>query len=157
MLPRSLFIPFSSFPTHQSALKAYKKHSLEHSNLNWINAYLGKLSLKPLLSTCALPRALLTWPFILCRGSRSAATQLRVIPSCEPSFLRSAFGTWVDFLGVNSCAPIINCLPWGLVHLSLLPCMWFSPGYGPLMGRICSRVSQWWQGYFTSQDIPFWW
>ena len=53
---------------------------------------------------------------ILCRGSHSVATQLRVIPSCEPSFLRSASGTWVDFLGANSCGPITSYLPWGWIH-----------------------------------------
>ena len=50
---------------------------------------------------------------ILCRGPHNATAQLRVIPSCEPSFLRSASGTWVDFLGANSCAPITSYLPWG--------------------------------------------
>ena len=87
-----------------------------------------------------------TCPFdlivILCRGSLSAATQLTVIPLCEPSFLRSAFVMLVDFLGANSCAPITSFLPWGYIYLSLVSCTWFSPGYGPLMGRICSRVSQ---------------
>ena len=66
------------------------------------------------MSTCALPRIPLTWSFILCRGSHSAVTQLRVIISCEPSFLRSASGLWVDVLGANSCAPITGYLPWGI-------------------------------------------
>ena len=83
-------------------------------NLNLLNAYLGKLSLKPLMSTWALPRVPLTWSFILCRGSHSAVTQLRVIPSWEPSFLRSASVTWVDSLGANSCTPITGYLPWGI-------------------------------------------
>jgi len=91
---------------------------------------------------------------ILCRGSHSAATQLRVIPSCEPSFLRSASVTWVDFLGANSCAPITSHSLWGCIYLSLVSCTWFSPGHGPLMGRICPRVSQKLCGYFTSQVYP---
>jgi len=66
------------------------------------------------MRTCALPRVPLTWSFILCRGSHSAVTQLRVIPSYEPSFLRSASGSWVDVLGANSCAPITGYLPWGI-------------------------------------------
>ena len=91
---------------------------------------------------------------ILCRGSHSAATQLRVFPSCEPSSLRSAYVTWVDFLGANSCAPITSHLPWGCIYLSLVSCTWFSPCDGPLMGRICPRVSQQWRGYFTRQVYP---
>ena len=66
------------------------------------------------MSTCALPRVPLTWSFIPCRGSHSAVTQLRVILSCEPSFLRSASGSWVNVLGANSCAPITGYLPWGI-------------------------------------------
>ena len=127
---------------------------MEHSNLNWINAYLGKLSLKLLMSTWVLPRALLTWSFILCRRSHSAATQLRVTSSCEPSFLRSASVTWVDFLGANPRTLITDYLPWGCIYLSLIPHTWFSPGRGPLMGRIYTRVSQRWRGYFTSQVFP---
>ena len=92
--------------------------------------------------------------FILCRGSLSAITQLRVFPSCEPSFLRSASVTWVDFLVANSCAPITNHLPRGCIFLSLVSCTLFSPGHGPLMGRICLRVSQQWRKYFTSQVYP---
>jgi len=91
---------------------------------------------------------------ILCRGSHSAATQLRVFPSCEPSFLRSASVTWVDFLGANSCAPITSHSPWERIYLSLVSCTWFPPYHGPLMGRICTRVSQQWRGYFTSQVYP---
>ena len=79
---------------------------------------------------------------------------LGFFPSCEPSFLRSAFVTWVDFLGANSCAPITSHSPWGCIYLSLVSCMWFSPGHGPLMGRICPRASQQWRGYFTSQVYP---
>ena len=45
-------------------------------------------------------------------------------------------------------------LPWGCIYLSLVSCTWFSPGHGPLMGRICPRVSQQWRGYFTSQVYP---
>ena len=91
---------------------------------------------------------------ILRRGSHSAANQLRVNPLCGPSFLRSAFGAWVDFLGANSCVPITSHLPRGCIYLSLVPRMWFSPGHGPLMGRICTRVSQQWCEYFTSQVYP---
>ena len=32
--------------------------------------------------------------------------------TCEPSFLRSASGSWVDFLGANSYVPITSYLPW---------------------------------------------
>ena len=91
---------------------------------------------------------------ILCRGSHSAATQLRVFPSCEPSFLQSASVTWVEFLGANSCAPITSHSPWGCIYLSLVSCTWFSPGHGPLMGCICPTVSQQWRRYFTSQVYP---
>ena len=79
-----------------------------------------------------------TCPFglivILCRGPHSAATQLRVFPSCEPSSLRSASVTWVDFLGANSCAPITSHFPWGvylpfsrIIHV-VLPWSWPSHG-----------------------------
>jgi len=37
-----------------------------------------------LMSTWALPRALLTWSFIMFLGTHNAAAQLRVIPSCGP-------------------------------------------------------------------------
>jgi len=66
------------------------------------------------MSTCALPRVPLTWSFIQCGGSHNAITQLRVILLCEPSFLWSASGSWVDVLGANSCAPITGYLPWGM-------------------------------------------
>ena len=101
------------------------------------------------IATC--PSALIV---ILGRGSHSAATQLRVNPLCGPSFLRSASGAWGDFLGANSCAPIASHSPWGCMYLSLVSCTWFSPDHGPLMGRICPRVSQQWRGYFTSQVYP---
>jgi len=91
---------------------------------------------------------------ILCRGSHGAATQLRVTPSCEPSLLRNAFVMWVDFLGANSRAPITSHSPWGHIYLSLVSCTWSPPGYGPLMGSVCPRVSQQWRGYFTSQVYP---
>jgi len=64
------------------------------------------------MGTCALPRGLLTWPFIMCRGSHSAAIQLRVILSRELSF-EVLSSTWVDFLGVNSCVPVTSHSPWG--------------------------------------------
>ena len=51
------------------------------------------------MSAWALSRAPLTWSFILCGGSHSAATQLRVIPSCGPSSLRNASVTRVDSSG----------------------------------------------------------
>ena len=78
---------------------------------------------------------------ILRRWTHSAATQLRVNPLCGPSFLRSASGVWGDFLGADSCAPIASHSPWGCIYLSLVSCAWFSPGHGPLMGRICPSVS----------------
>ena len=85
------------------------------------------------MSTCSLPRVPLTWSFILCRGSHSTVTQLRVILSCEPSFLRSASGSWVDVLGANSRAPITGYLPWGIstflsYHAHGSP--WLSPSHG---------------------------
>ena len=49
---------------------------------------------------------------------------------------------------------ITDCLPWECIYLSLVPHTWFSPGRGPLMGRIYTRVSQRWRGYFTSQVFP---
>ena len=91
---------------------------------------------------------------ILCREPHSAAIQLRVFPSCGPSSMWSASVALVDFLGVNPCAPITSHLPWGCIYLPLVSCTWFSPGHGPLMGRICPRVSQRWRGYFTSQVYP---
>ena len=54
---------------------------------------------RSLMSTWALSRAPLTWSFILCGGSHSAATQLRVIPSCGPSYLRNASVMRVDSSG----------------------------------------------------------
>ena len=43
------------------------------------------------------------------------------------------------FLGANSRAPTSSHSPWESIYLSLVPCTWFSPGRGPLMGRICPR------------------
>jgi len=85
------------------------------------------------MSTCALPRVPLTWSFILCRGSHNAVTELRVILSCEPSFLRSASGSWVDVLGANSRVPITGYLPWGIstflsYHARGSPWLWPSNG-----------------------------
>ena len=77
---------------------------------------------------------------ILHRGSHSAATQLRVNPLCGPSFLQSASGTWGDFLGANSCAPIASHSPWGCIYLSLVSCTWFSPGHS--------------HGSYLSQGLP---
>jgi len=91
---------------------------------------------------------------ILRKGSHSAATQLRVISWCGPFFLQSASGAWGDFLGANSCTPIASHSPWGCIYLSLVSYTWFSLGHGPLMGRICTRVSQQWRGYFMSQVYP---
>ena len=51
------------------------------------------------MSTWALSRAPLTWSFILCGGSHSTATQLRVIPSCGPSSLQNASVTRIDSSG----------------------------------------------------------
>jgi len=64
------------------------------------------------MGTCALPCGLLTWPFILCRGSLSAAIQLRVIILCELPF-EVLSGTWADFLGANPRFPITSHSPWG--------------------------------------------
>jgi len=85
------------------------------------------------MSTWVLPHTLLTWSFILCRGSHCAATRLRVISSCEPSFLRSASVMGVDFLGANPRTLITDFLPWGCIYLSL-------------MGRIYTRVPPLWRG-----------
>jgi len=85
------------------------------------------------MGTCVLPRDLLTSPFILCRGSHCAATQLRVILLRELSF-EVLSSTWVDFLGVNSCVPVTRHSLWG-AHLPcsrtmhvVLPWSWPSHG-----------------------------
>ena len=89
-------------------------------------------------------------------GPYSAVTQLRVNPSCKPSFLEVHLAQGGDFLGANSCAPTSSHSPWECIYLSLVPCTWFSPRRDPLMGRICPRVSQRWRRYFTSQVTPYW-
>ena len=49
----------------------------------WLNTcHACSLPWRSLMSTWALSRVPLTWSFILCIGTHSAATQLRVIPSC---------------------------------------------------------------------------
>jgi len=83
-------------------------------------------------------------------GPYSAVTQLRVNPSRKPSFLEVHLAQGGDFLGANSCAPTSSHSPWECIYLSLVPCTWFSPERGPLMGRICPRVSQRWRGFFMS-------
>ena len=72
-------------------------------------------------------------------GPYSAVTQLRVNPSCKPSFLEVHLAQRGDFLGANSCALTSSHSPWECIYLSLVPCTWSSPGRGPLMGRICPR------------------
>ena len=86
-------------------------------------------------------------------GPYSIVTQLRDNLSCKSSLLECICATG-DFLGANSCAPTSSHSPWECIYLSLAPCTWFSPERGPLMGRICPRVSQRWHGYFTSQVTP---
>ena len=63
----------------------------------------------------------------------SAVTQLRVNPSCKPSFLEVNLAQEGDFLGANSCAPTSSHSPWECICLSLVPRTWFSPGHDPLM------------------------
>jgi len=55
---------------------------------------------------------------------------------------------------VPTHAPHSSHLPWKCIYLSFAPCTWFSPGRGPLMGRICPRVSRRWHGYFTNRLPP---
>jgi len=86
----------------------------------------------------------------------NVVTQLRDNPSCKSSFLEVHLAQGSDFLGANSRAPTSSHSPWERIYLPLVPCTWFSPGRGPLMGRICPRVSQRWRGYFTSQVTPYW-
>jgi len=63
------------------------------------------------MSTCALPRALLTWSFILRRGSHSAVTQLRVNPLCESSFLEVHLASGVTFwVPTHSPQPLVTHL-----------------------------------------------
>jgi len=93
---------------------------------------------------------------ILCGEPYRVVTQLRDNPSCKSSFLEVHLAQGGDFLGTDSCAPTSSHLPWERIYLSLVPCTWFSPGRGPLMGRICPRVFQRWRGYFTSQVTPYW-
>jgi len=72
-------------------------------------------------------------------GPYSAITQLRVNPSCKPSFLEVHLARRGDFLGANSCAPTSSHSPWECIYLLLVPRTWFVPERGPLMGRICPR------------------
>ena len=76
---------------------------------------------------------------ILCGGSYSVVTQLRDNPSCKSSFLEVHLAQAGDFLGANLCAPTSSHSPWERIYLFLVPCTWFSPGRGPLTGRICPR------------------
>jgi len=45
-------------------------------------------------------------------GPYSVVTQLRVNPSCKPSFLEVHLEQGGDFLGANSCAPTSSHTPW---------------------------------------------
>ena len=72
-------------------------------------------------------------------GPYSAVTQLRVNPSCKPSFLEVHLVQGGDFLGANSCAPTPSHSPWECIYLPLVPRTWFASGRGPLMVRICPR------------------
>jgi len=56
----------------------------------------------------------------------NAVTQLRETPTCKSSF---------------SYAPASSHSPWECICLPLVPCTWFAPGRGPLLGRICPRDS----------------
>ena len=73
------------------------------------------------------------------RGPYNAVTQLRVNPSCKPSFLEVHLARGCDFLGANSCAPTSSHSPWECIYLSLVPCTWFSPGRGPPHGSYLSQ------------------
>jgi len=72
-------------------------------------------------------------------GPYSTVTQLRVNPSCKPSFLEVHLARGGDFLGANSCAPTSSHSPWECIYLLLVPRTWFVPGGCPLMGRICPK------------------
>ena len=87
-----------------------------------------------LIATCSsdLIATLRGWPY-------NAVTQLRVNPSCKPSFLEVHRAQGGDFLGANSCPPTSSHSSWECIYFSLVPCTWSPLGRDPLMGRICPR------------------
>ena len=128
MLPRSLFIRLSSLKRVKAHWKRIK-NSLEHSNLNWINTYLGNLSLKPLMSTCALPRALLTWSLFCAEGPTTPQPNLglfhHVSPLSYEVLLARGLTFWVPTHAPQS---LVTCpgvdLPFPRTMHMVLPWLW---------------------------------
>ena len=108
---------------------------------NW-KTYLTKLSEKLIyldvsVLTATCPSDLTVIP----RGRPyNAVTQLRETPTCKSSFpgvhLVRGVTTWGQLMCLAS-----SHSPWECICLPLVPCTWFTPGRGPLLGRICPRDS----------------